>query len=267
MSDVRLFELEPPVSADPKLLSCDYDGTIALTSQQHEGILTVNDAYAESIDQHLGAVATDVFLSSGGHNHRTPAEIVLDLCPYMSPEEVGDMSKKITLGKLEVLIDQIGRRVESGEPWPQFTTGFADMWERLYEQRGPQQPVDMAIVSAGHTEFIKKSFDVRGLPQPDILITDDVLIELGLDVLSAAERAKPMPLPLDLARYIWEARNRIDEPNQVWPRRQIMHVGDDEHKDLGLAENNSASFLLLKAETAEQTWSQVLAWSGVERAE
>lgn len=241
----------------PRLLCPDYDGTIALTSETGPGIMSVNDSYAEAIDGLLGKDSAQSFIDSGGHGHRTPAEIISSLID--APQTtISNFANEITATKLEILVNQIGRPLPGGETWPRFTEGFYWMWLTLSDDRSLS--VDTAILSAGHTEFIKKTFDNKGMPQPDIIITDDVLTELGYGNLSGEDRAKPNTPMIDLAETIWLGRNKI--PTGIVNRAvDIMFVGDDPIKDKGLAENAGVAWRLLKPTNSREIWYDVGRWA------
>ncbi len=53
----------------PRLLTLDFDGTIARTSEKPEGGSDVNDAYARAIHDSLGHESAESFREKGGHNH------------------------------------------------------------------------------------------------------------------------------------------------------------------------------------------------------
>lgn len=248
----------------PKLLSLDFDGTIALTSESAPGISTVNEAYAQAIDFHIGTPAADTFLSAGGHNHRTPAEITRDLIPEASIEQIEEIAGDIAKSKLGLLIDQIGTSLPGGAVWPRLTDGFKVAWSSLQTRHSRNSPVDTAIISAGHTPFIDKTFSVHGLEHPDILVTDDVLVGQGLGVLSPEHRAKPRTLPLDFAIFLWCARNKMPYAEAMpgaFQEGSVLHVGDDPVKDQELAANRWVDFQLLDPKTSTETWLHVAQWA------
>ncbi len=243
-----------------RLLCADYDGTIALTSETGPGIKNVDEAYAEAIDGLLGVECAQAFIDEGGHNHRTPAEIVGVLIPDATTTVVEQFANEITTTKLEILTDQIGKPLPDGATWPRFTDTFHWMWMTLNEDPAYTDTVDTAVLSAGHTSFIKKTFDDKELLQPGIIITDDVLVELGYDNLSAADRAKPNTPMLDLAETIWRGRNQL-QATAINRAIDIIFVGDDPVKDRGLAENAGVAWLYLHPAQASEVWCNVARWA------
>ncbi|GEM_PF-5519627 len=253
-----------PVSQEfmvPKLLTLDFDDTIALTSESAPGIKSVNDAYAEAIDACIGLESAEQYISSGGHNGRTPAEIVSDLKPDMSPKEATLYGLDVARIKLDILLDQIGKPLPDGEIWPRLSPDFDKMWLL----RGSRLPAgagfDTAVLSAGITRFIKNSFEQHDLSPPEILITDDVLGELGLHAIPPEKRAKPETLLLDLAEFIWRQRNNIADEQIIDRKKQIKHVGDDEIKDRGLAQNAAVGFQQFRARNSKEIWGRILRWT------
>ncbi len=251
------------------LLAMDYDGTTNLTSEEAPGIATVNDAYTEAIDGVLGTAAAQTFIGQGGHQHRTPAEIVLGVNPDMSTWEAAEASQDITRLKLDILIKQIGKELSNGEKWPRPTPGFVKMWEGLHADRQAGAVIDTAILSAGHTEFIAKSFEVHDLQQPDILVTDDILVDFGLGYIPPDLRAKPTPLPLTVAKLLWLGRHGLQahQSDVIQDINQrIIFVGDDPVKDGGLAESAGVDFVLVEPDTSYCAWAMVRQWTAGARA-
>ncbi len=251
----------PELNQGPKLLSLDFDGTIALTSEGDESIKTVNDAYADAIDDMFGGSATEHFVAQGGHNHRTPAEIVSDLMPDASIEEINNFANQLKQSKLEILMAQIGKILTNGSVWPRLTNMFPETWSEIYDSRTVDNTVNTAIISAGHKSFIDKTLDVHGLPHADITITDEILVDLGFGNLSPELRAKPSTLSLDQAIFIWKNRNSLHETREDDLRKRILHVGDDMEKDRLFAIRSRVGFQLLTPEDSPRSWSYVRAWA------
>ena len=173
---------------NPGLFS-DFDGTMADTSTPPGG-LGVNEAYIRAITKLLGEEAAAQFEAGGGHHHRTPAEIVMALRPTLGQNKVERLAQEVTGLKLDILIGQIGMELSDGHRWPKPIAGFSATWLGAHESTGT------AVISAGHTAFIKKWFEVQGLPPPDCMITTEVLHNMSIPL---AEQAKPSPLLMRLA--------------------------------------------------------------------
>lgn len=247
-----------------RLFATDFDGTTHLTSEEAPGIATVNDAYRDAIDETLGASAVQTFLRQGGHQHRTPAEIVSDISPDMDTLEVAEASSRITHLKLEVLMGQIGKELPGGDVWPRPTNGFVKFWQSLQQDRERGITIDTAVLSAGHTEFITKTFAVHELAQPDILVTDDVLIGFNLGYLPPDMRAKPAPLPLAVAKLLWLGRHGMrahDDIDMQALNARIMFAGDSEAKDGGLAQSAGVDFVHVDPDTSHCAWGEARQWA------
>jgi hypothetical protein len=151
----------PEIFEEAKLLGVDCDGTTHITGEAAEGIKTVNDAYAESIDTHMGPKAADLYIVQG-HDHRTPPQIVADLAKELklgfSTEEIEELAQLVANSKKSILVDQVGSPLPSGAIWPQTTDGFKEFWESIYAARAKGRHIDTATISSGHTPFIEKEF-------------------------------------------------------------------------------------------------------------
>lgn len=263
MSHACPAEAEPNVK--PQLVGVDYDGNVGITSETAPGILSVDEAYMIAIDEKIGLRAGEKFAKTG-HNHRTPSQIVRSVAEDMSNEEVEAHAREITEIRLKLLTGQIGTKLPDGATWPRFSPGFAETWLKVYELRDQDHIVDTALLSAGHLPFIRKTFDEKGLPYVDIEITDDVLLSLGFDVLSPEQRAKPAPLLMNMAEFIWKQRNLLTDDDVTDRHEQIIYVGDSHEKDGGMAAAADVEYRLLTLENSRATWQEVLIWTGLERA-
>ncbi len=242
------------------LVGVDFDGTGFLTSEAGPNVLTVDDAYRLAIEETIGS---DVAARFEGHGHRTPAEIVAALVPDSSFEESRDIERRIIEQKLAALTGQIGVRLPDGALWPRPTEGYAPLWDRLSREKQLGRSVTTAVLSAGHTDFIARTFDTHGLEQPDILITDDVLVDLCLADVPPELRAKPAPLILTLARLAWLTRLGVkahEHETLSGMNDRIIYAGDSVEKDGGLAQAHGVAFVLIPSEAAASAWGQVDAW-------
>lgn len=239
-----------------RLGAFDFDGTQFQTSEEGAGIVSVDQAYAMVLEDLLGVGVADQFRETG-HNHRTPAEIIQQLCPDMIPHEVDQHALRLIAGKKAVLLGQVGTRLADGALWPRPTEGFPDLWEDLANE----SRVTTAVISAGHVPIIKAVFDVHSLPEPDILVTDDVLVEeFDMGDVSPEERAKPAPLTLEVASTLWLARLGITDVisqgldfDSVM-RSHIVYAGDSEEKDGGLAASFGVDFVLVNPDQSFKNW-------------
>lgn len=255
-----------------RFCATDFDGTKFETSEAGDGILSVDQAYAYGIDQLVGAQAVDAFMSGGGHNHRTPAEIVASLNHDMSQPEIEQTAARLVDAKIEVLMDQIGRPLNDGAQWPRPTEGFVSFWETLHsynEQHGLL--VTTADISAGHVPIIERIYDCHGLKKPDLIVTDDTLVEeLGMDHVPAADRAKPNPLILRVAVSRWAGRLGVAFDGiaslEGDLRQRVIYCGDSPEKDGAMAANYGVEFELIAPGQAAEAWQRTGLWLGIERA-
>ena len=252
-------------SASQRLVAVDFDDTTNLTSERSPELLTVDQASVLALTTILDATTAANYSESGGHGGRTPAKIIADLHPDMTEDEVQAYTAQFVTEKMALLSQQIGTVLPDGALWPRVTDGFADCWNKL----GENNPgcVTTAVLSAGHEPFIHASFDLHGLNRPDILVTDDLLIDLmclaGQPIPGPKERGKPSPYIMDAAIGLWLERFGVDPTTtSIHRSEQILFVGDSVEKDGGLAQNTGAAFMHLEHEMARETWQAVSVWAG-----
>jgi hypothetical protein len=258
----------PEVFDEAKLAAHDYDGTTNDTGEEAPGIKTVNDGYRDGLDIAFGPQAVDIFDAQGGHNHRTPPQVVEDVANaldlVLTPSEVLAKTKEVVDIKQLSLFNQIGTRLSDGALWPRTTKGFREYWEAIYAAREYGFLVDTAIISSGHTPFIEKSFEVHGLVQPDFMVTEEVITDLLLDSIPPEYRGKPAPLPLSILKIAWAARygrSVHEEGLSQSMNPRIMLVGDSSRADGGLARNAGVHFELLEPSDAAKTWRMAREWA------
>jgi hypothetical protein len=254
------------VLEDPQLMLNDFDGTQALTSETATGIPTVNDGYAAAIDELFGSEAADKFLKDG-HGHSTPAEIVatlMDLDP--NHEEVKQSVLFVVRKKLEILTAAIGRPLPDGTTWPRQSEGFAETWMGVHNAQVEGFPIGTAVVSAGHTEFEQKVFDMWGLPQPDMYLTDDIVNALAL-ALPWEEQVKPSPMLVELAQtlHAYKLKRKVEafKHSKALPSLiRTIHVGDAD-KDKQLAENAGIAYVIIDQDRQRESWQKVAGFLGI----
>lgn len=246
---------------EARMFASDFDGTQFLTSERAQDISTVSDAYAIALDSMFGPEASDSFLNEGGHNHRTPSEIIRSLLTDETHDKTEKLAQDLTERKLEVLLDQIGKKLSDGALWPRPTDGFAKLWDFVNDSDAADKPrIFTTVLSAGHAVFIERVFETHGLCLPDAIVTDELLIsDYGMAEMPLEARAKPATPLLEVATALWlddiEARQKLaDEPEL---KSRVVYAGDSPEKDGGMAQNFGVDFVLIDETSAEQGWSNV----------
>lgn len=222
-------------------LVSDFDGTIANTFETPVDGFDVNGAYELAIKDTLSEEIAQKFVDNGGHHHMTPSEIISTLLPTESIERIATISRQVVGKKLEILLGQIGAKLSDGARWPRPVDGFMQTWKVADEQQTPR-----AVVSAGHTEFIRKWFDVFNTPFNGVVVTDETVEAMHRGML-ALERAKPNPIMMDIARA--GMRYDVGAP--------LVYAGDDNNKDRLFAENSGARFVLIEPNSIQSNWQYV----------
>jgi hypothetical protein len=257
----------PKQLEEPQLMLNDFDGTEAFTSERGEGIPTVEDGYAAAIDELFGPVAADNFRRNG-HGHGTPTDIVADIMGLPGDDkEVKTAAAFVTMRKLDVISGGIGRPLKDGTPYPRQSEGFAETWMGVHTAQEEGFPIGKGVISAGHTEYEQKVFDMWGLPQPDMYLTDDVVTAMALQI-PWADQVKPSPMLVEVAQtlHAYELRRKYEafrNSNLLANSVRTIHVGDAE-KDRQLARNAGIAYAHVEAHRQREAWHEVDEFLGIE---
>ncbi len=200
------------------LLVCDFDGTIADTFSPSPNNIGVSEAYRLAVEELFGNEALEKYFSTGGLKNRSPGEVVKNLQDQGFGE--GVTAEDLVHAKLGHLLQEIGPE------WPKPCRGFVKFYKEIEEMDG----VEVAILSSGHTNFIKKTFSVWGLDPPRIMLTDDDFRGYN-PPLPLEKFSKPSPFLIDLLQEEWGGC-----------RRHMIMFGDDPDKDGKLAKNAGIPF-------------------------
>ena len=239
-----------------RLWVSDFDGTQAATFEPAPTGIGVSEAYEMSIHDLYGEASLEKFIMQGGHNNRTPAEIVLGVRPGLGPDELDTETERLVSTKLDILLAQVGLKMPDGELWPRPVPGFLDTWNAVQEVRLQGRRIDTAGISAGHQEFILRTFELWDVPSPDMLVTEETVRSLRLSI-PPEETAKPRPFQMQLVEMQWMARHAILRTlgSRDWNR--IIYTGDDLSKDGGLAKNSHVRFFYIDPDGQEESWAEV----------
>ena len=200
------------------LLVSDFDGTIANTFSPSPNNVGVSEAYRLAVKELFGKKALKYYISAGGLKNRNPGEVVKSLQDQGFGGDV--TAEDLVQAKLGYLLREIGPE------WPKPCNGFIEFYKVIEETDG----LEVAILSSGHTGFIRKTFSVWGLDPPRIMLTDDDLRGYN-PPLPLEKFSKPSPLLMDLIQKEWGGH-----------RRHMIMLGDDPEKDGVLAQNAGVPF-------------------------
>lgn len=275
-----------------RLFASDVDNTQMLSFERSPHGIGVEEAYRAAISVIYGQAAINHYNTNGGHNNRTPAEIATNLVPFvksgevfqqvtllseldypvedivqqlglilpskksicaddLSPQEIAATAQLLTDLKLQKLISQVGLALPDGGYWPRAVPGFLDFIELV---KNSPDPIDTAVISAGHTEFIDRVYDLWGIERPDVYVTTETISQLGLDQhFMPSELAKPAPILMTIAKHLWAQKYGLPDTIPV-NNEHILYVGDDPIKDGGLASNSGVDFVHIDPLQPEQSW-------------
>lgn len=215
------------------LVLFDFDQTLADTSKQESKGIGVEEASGLAEGQLFGDEGLSYFWDKlGGLQNREPGELVKLIAQELHWENEIDLRTATELfvqGKLSYLLEGINAS------WPKLYPGVKDFFK---DAEAGEIPVDTGIVSSGHDEFIKKTFDVNDLEPPAILVTSDVLRER--DNPYAPPRHKPSPYQIAIAHRLWLYGNGDD-----LHKEGMLYVGDDPVKDGELAYRSKIPFIFV----------------------
>lgn len=175
--------------------------------------------------------------------------------PWNAKEPQVTLTSMLVIRKLGYLLQEIGALDKDGNPWPLPFEGVLDFFRSLGSLRKENVPIDFAIVSSGHEAFIKRALEVWGMPQPDILVTEDSL-RLRRFPQEAEIKFKPGVFPIALAHFQWLKSQGISASRETGSdtRTRIMHIGDNPTKDLVMADRAGISPNLLFPTTS---WTSI----------
>ncbi|MBI2027990.1 MAG: hypothetical protein HYT07_00130 [Candidatus Levybacteria bacterium] len=253
------------------LFIADFDGTLYDTSKPSPSGMTVERAYVRSLDDLFGEGTGEHFFSINGFHGESPSQIiqrVLEIndrqvvdnakeihsehdgnfpkiipesqdgkLPWNAEEPQVTLTSMLVIRKLGYLLQEIGTLDKDGNPWPLPFEGVVDFFRSLGSLRKNDVPIDFAIVSSGHEEFIKKALEVWRMPQPDILVTEDNL-RLRKFPQEAEIKFKPGVFSIALAHSQWLKSQGLSFSEEIGrnTRTRIMHIGDNPTKDLVMAD-------------------------------
>lgn len=245
----------------------DFDDTVAVTiSERPIGGLDVNDAYELSLNELFGAEALKRYRDFGGHRNRTPAQIVTQAVPDITPLELPNAAERLKQEKLGLLIDQIGLHTADGVPWPQPSPGFLEFSDQIEHIRD-RMSLTTGMISAGHVEFIEAFYAFHDVRLPEAIITDERVQALAPD-LQPEERAKPNPYPMDLFKIFWHHKIRqlqsADSADEITYYGKVIYTGDDPTKDQQLALNSGVEFVRISPQGTPNNWPRVAQKFGIQ---
>lgn len=226
----------------PYLLATDFDGTLAATMVDSPNGMNVLKACDKTMRDIFGREGQRVYREKlHGLQNREPGELMTLMLAEMKMDiPVSGAIELFVAQKLGHLIPEISRE------WPKLYPGVKELF--CASNKG-ELPLEIAVVSSGHDEFIKRVFEVNGLPAPDIMVTSDIL---RARKQPDRERYKPNPYQFAEAHRQWRIKHRnggdILENTIRYDVRddlksKIAYMGDDPVKDGGLAEQARVPYL------------------------
>lgn len=262
------------IARAPYLVVFDFDKTIAMTSEPGPNKIGVVEAYDLAVGEVFGNKGLNIYKESGGLKNRAPTEVVYDLLKKddgvlienaknffksqflrllsIMPENF-DRDSFVTDGSVNLndlltwmlvtekcshMIEEIGKELPSGEMWPRPTKGFIDFYKLITEKRQDGFSLVTAVVSSGHREFIRKTFDVYGLDVPTYMVTDDDMRKVNLPVW---RKVKPAPYLFAVVHHSFMKDQGINDSSR-FDKSRMIYFGDDPNKDGLLAKNSRVYF-------------------------
>ena len=221
------------------LIVCDFDRTLADTFMPSPSGMQVSKAYDLAVFSVFGEAGYSLFRGAlGGIKNREPGELVNDL--FSTAKRLGiflsrrcspvhELTELLVQKKLSFLLPEISRE------WPPLYDGVKEFFDLAHQG---ELPIEIAIVSSGHDEFIRRVFEVNGLPAPSNLVTSDAIRRV--DGVMNRPLHKPYPYQLALAHQRWLKNNNSYSSSEGFTGRSrqkpfMMFIGDDPVKDGELA--------------------------------
>ncbi len=228
--------------SNPYLFGTDFDGTLVKTKENSPNGMNVSVASGRTIRDIFGPEGHKIYVEKlGGLQNREPGELMgLMLSETRIGVSVKDATELFVAQKLSHLIPEIC------PAWPKFYPGVIDFFKDVQNGR---YPLEVAVVSSGHDEFINRVFEVNGLDAPANMVTSDV-------IRSRTQPDRPLykPNPYQLAVVHRKWRGRVDGfmrsryVDLNHGKDHMVYVGDDPIKDGELAERSRIPFIHMNAD-------------------
>ena len=260
------------------LIAFDFDGTLADTFAKSPRGIGVNEASAKAVADVFGEEGRRAFAVIGGLKNRAPVELIDMLSSYGDETLMTESARQyvrhhenefsdnvpegkgVSLSALfhgggvshEVLAEVFVRRKlsiliqEISKEWPRPMPGITDALAAIHALSNEGTPVRLAVLSSGHELFIRKCFETWGVPQPDILVTDDDL--RGVKYRASHEKIKPSVHLLAKLHQAWRRARGLppDDLNLSHERTMreegMFYMGDDIKRDGKLAMDHGVFF-------------------------
>lgn len=222
------------------LVVLDFDRTIAETFHPSQNGIDVESASKMAVKEMFGRVGLKAYDALGGLRGREPGELIKELQMLLGFEmPLIEATQRYVDLKMSQILPEICL------DWPPLLPGVRDFFIKV--EQGVL-PIDIAIVSSGHDEPIKKVFETNGLRVPENLVTSDGLRRRSLP--PQRDRFKPHTFQLAEAHFNWEAEVRrnasySDGAKIPHSKDKIIYVGDDPIKDGLLALNARIPFVYI----------------------
>lgn len=221
----------------PYLLPVDFDGTLVKTKENSPNGMNVGVACGRTIHDIFGPEGYRVYTDKlGGLQNREPGELMgLMLSEMGISVSVKEAAELFVAQKLRHLIPEISPE------WPKFYPGVVEFFSDVQHGR---YPLEVAIVSSGHNEFINRVFEVNGIDAPLNMVTSD-----DIRGRSQPDRPlyKPNPYQLAVVHRRWKGKSEglmhsryVDLDHG---KSMMAYVGDDPVKDGVLAERSRIPFI------------------------
>lgn len=280
------------------LIASDFDGTLFNTAYSDSKIIGVHEAYQMAFEIMVGQGSRDDYdIISSIANGDAPSEMInkllkrnrehflnkarevyesgtINYLGYLLPEcknqqfvwndsnPEATMSQMLIGIKLKILLDQIGKRTEKNKIWPTPCEDSLIFLQTIQQLKQEEVPIDLAVISSGHENFITLTFAIWKAPQPDILVTEDDIRPRRYPI-EEERRFKPGQFPLALAHHKWlrqqglNGDNRSFVSNAAESKKRMMYIGDDLYKDTLMAYNGNVVGYL-HPQTPWQTIAEML---------
>ncbi len=253
----------------PYLLLCDFDQTLFDTKKPSPNGVGLEEGYQYAVNNVFGPLGLAIYQEEGGLRNRAPIEVVTSLIKHQSlissaQEKYAELTSStenlpalltvpwneasvcsiltemLVHSKLQLFLGEIG--IE----WPQQYPGVCSYFQTITDLRVKKSlPIHSGILSSGHTSFIEKTLCLRGIPYPQVMITDDHIRPIPfLD--DPGKKVKPSPFLIYFLLERWLKNPDDDSPASVekfsLSLSRVLYIGDDPQKDGEMAKNVGIPF-------------------------
>lgn len=248
-----------PNLTDARIVVWDVDGTMIDTSTT-SGEVDGNDMIiATAIQRTLGEIALknwNARLSNSLDNSASSFEIVELVLPGLDRDVKRELTRKFVHQQVELILPQIGRKLDDGTPFPRLIPGFRNFWDTVSNARNEGQQLYTGVLSHNYERLIFKLFDYIGIDRPDVMIAHEQIADTHYFDEQPELLGKGRGVQLNRLLGDWALKFSVNVFDRARPHpNQVVFVGDSEYDQKEAAALGVTQFVRITEEHPEADWN------------